>query len=109
MKMAKLSEADLEMAMELSRFVDDLVDGYVPKQASEDPEEGEEIEWLDFDDRAQLQRVIEALTRIANKGSIFRVTFGMAVVCDPRNELLDPDADTLEIHPKYAALVGEQT
>lgn len=101
MKMAKASEADLEMAMELSQFVENLVDGYVPKQASEDPEEGEDIEWLDFDDREQLQRVIEALTRIAKKGSIFRVTFGMAVVCDPRNELLDPDADTLEVHPKF--------
>lgn len=106
MKMAKASEADLEMAMELSQFVEELVDGIVPRQASEDPKEDEEIEWLDFDDRDQLQRVIEALTRIAKKGSIFRVTFGMAVVCDPRNELLDPNADTLEVHPKYAKLEG---
>ena len=108
MKMAKLSEADLEMAMELSQFVEKLVDGYCPKQALEEPD-SEDIEWLDFDDHKQLQRVIDALTQIAKKGSIFRVTFGMAVLCDKRNELLDPDADTLEIHPKYAALVGDQT
>lgn len=103
MKMAKASTADLEMAMELSRFVEELVDGYCPKQACiHDPEDedSEEIEWLEPDDREQAQRIIEAIKQIARKGSIFRVTFGMAVVCDPRNELLDPDADTLEVHPK---------
>lgn len=105
MKMAKASERDLEMAMELSHFVEELVDGYVPKQAM-DEDDTDECEWLDFDDREQLVRVIEALTTIAKKGSIFRVTFGMAVVCDPRNELLDPDADTLELHPKWAAIGG---
>ena len=103
MKMAKASEADLEMAMELSQFVEELVDGYVPKQAT-DEDDTDDTEWLDFDDREQLERVIKALTKIAKKGSIFRVTFGMAVVCDPRNELLDPDSDVLELHPKYRAL-----
>lgn len=103
MKMAKASDADLEMAMELSQFVEELVDGYCPKQAMTTPD-SEDIEWLDFDDVAQLVRVIESLKAIAKKGSIFRVTFGMAVVCDPRNELLDPDKDTLEIHPKYVAI-----
>lgn len=103
MKIAKASEADLEMAMELSQFVEELVDGYVPKQAM-DVDDTDDIEWLDFDDREQLVRVIEALTKIAKKGSIFRVTFGMAVVCDSRNELLDPDSDVLELHPKYRAL-----
>lgn len=100
MKMAKASERDLEMAMELSQFVEELVDGYCPKQARYKDDE-DDMEWLDFDDKEQLVRVIEALTDIAKKGSIFRVTFGMAVVCDPRNEVLDPDSDVLEIHPKY--------
>jgi hypothetical protein len=43
-----------------------------------------------------MQKILEA----ARKGSLFRVVFGMAVVLDPRNELLDPDADTIERHPK---------
>ena len=100
MKMAKASNADIEMALEVSQFIEELVDGYCPKQAM-DPDDTDDIEWLDFDDREQLVRVIEALTKIAKKGSIFRVTFGMAVICDERNELLDPDSDVLEIHPKY--------
>lgn len=100
MKMAKASELDLEMAMELSQFVDELVNGYVPKHAM-DEDDTDECECLDFDDRRQLVRVIEALTTIAKKGSLSRVTFGMVVVCDPRNELIDPDAHTLEVHPKF--------
>lgn len=105
MKMAKASNADLEMAMELSRFIEDLVDGYCPRQACED-DESEELEWLDQDDNEQAHRIIEAIKQIAAKGSIFRVTFGMAVVCDPRNELLDPDADTLELHPKFSKVAA---
>jgi hypothetical protein len=27
--------------------------------------------------------------------------WGMTVLLDPRNEIVDPDADTLEIHPKF--------
>jgi len=110
MKMAKASERDLEMAMELSQFVEELVDGYVPKQAQdfEAACDSDETVWLDYDDTEQMASIIQALIAITRKGSIFRVTFGMAVLCDPANELLDPDADTLEIHPKFAA-IGEST
>ena len=103
MKMAKASTADIEMAIELSRFVEDLVDGMCPKQACEDPE-SDAIEWLEDDPDEQHIRIISALQDIARKGSIFRVTFGMSVLVDPRNELIDPAADTLEPHPKFSAL-----
>jgi hypothetical protein len=106
MKMAKASERDLEMAMELSQFVEELVDGYVPRQACDPEDEDAGSTWLDYDDTEQMASVIQALIAIARKGSIFRVTFGMAVVCDPRNELIDPDADTLEVHPKWTASIG---
>jgi len=103
MKMAKASTADIEMAMELSRFIEDLVDGMCPKQACEDPE-SDDIEWLEDDPDEQHIRIISALQGIARKGSIFRVTFGMSVLIDPRNELVDPAADTLEPHPKLEKL-----
>lgn len=108
MKMAKASTADIEMAMELSRFVEDLVDGTCPKQACADPE-SDDIEWLEDDPDEQHLKIIAALTDIARKGSIFRVTFGMAVLIDPRNELIDPTADTLEPHPKFVALAEVNT
>jgi len=102
MKMAKASEADLEMAMELSRFVEDLEKGDMPTQISEAPE-SEAHEWFDMYDREHCRKAVEALLEIVRKGSIFRVTVGMAVLCDPRNKLLDPNADTLEAHPDTVA------
>ncbi|MNF01024.1 hypothetical protein D3C80_1999510 [compost metagenome] len=48
--------------------------------------------------------MLEKLIDIAQQGSMFRVTFGMEVVLDPRNELLDPNADTLELHPALRQL-----
>lgn len=106
MKMAKASTADIEMAMELSRFVEDLVDGMCPKQACADPA-SDDIEWLEDDPDQQHIKIITALQDIARKGSIFRVTFGMSVLIDPRNELVDPDADTLEPHPKIGILADQ--
>lgn len=101
MKMAKASEADLDMAMDVANVLDDLERGYFPTklQADEDAE-SEEIEWIDTDDRQQYQRLVFGLKHLLNKGSIFRVIWGMAVVCDPSNECIDPDADTIEHHPK---------
>lgn len=108
MKMAKASTADIEMALELSLFVEDLMDGTCPKQACADPE-SDDIEWLEDDPDEQHVKIIAALTDIARKGSIFRVTFGMSVLIDPRNELIDPTADTLEPHPKFGALAEVNT
>ncbi|MCY1450176.1 hypothetical protein D9M71_669610 [compost metagenome] len=43
--------------------------------------------------------MLAKLIEVAQQGSMFRVTWGMTAVLDPRNELLDPTADTLELHP----------
>jgi hypothetical protein len=59
-----------------------------------------EIEWFDRDNSDDCRRALHAILDSSAKGSIFRVVFGMAVVLDPRNELLDPDADTIERHPR---------
>lgn len=99
MKMAKASEADINMAMTVANILDDIERGYFPTKLASDPE-SEESEWLDTTDREQYGRLIDGLKRVLNQGSIFRVIWGMAVVCDPRNELIDPDEDCLEHHPK---------
>lgn len=98
MKMAKASEADLDMAMELISVLDDIESGYFPGRFG-DPE-SESSERIDTYDRQQYDRLIDNLRRLLNRGSIGRVIMGMAVVCDPSNECIDPDADTIEHHPK---------
>jgi hypothetical protein len=95
MKMARASEADVDAALEVTRILDDLLKRYMPSSGSD-----EGIVWFDQDDPDQCQIALGRLLDAARKGSMFRVVFGMAVLLDPRNELLDPDADMLARHPK---------
>lgn len=118
MKMAKASEADLNMAMTLANYCDAISCGHMPDDLSADPGS---IEWLDSQDQDQYERLIEGMRKLLNQGSLFRVVFGMAVVCDPANQCIDPDSDVIEHHPmrqllerqrddavKQAAAVNEQ-
>lgn len=99
MKMAKATDADLNMAMDLANVLGDIERGYFPKKLSDDPE-SESVEWLRTDDAEQYARLVDGLQTILDKGSISRVVWGMAVVCDPANECIDPDASTIDHHPK---------
>ena len=98
MKMSKATEQDIDAAINLSSFIDSLNSGFVPESALED---GCEHELLHMNDGEQCCRIVESLVGICRKGSVGRVVWGMEVICDPRNEVIDPDADTLEIHPKH--------
>ena len=98
MKMAKATAADLDMATTLVGVLDDIERGHFPLAFS-DPD-NEEVEWLDPFDRDQNARLHEGLRNLLRKGSIGRVIYGMAVVCDPANECIDPDDDYIEHHPK---------
>jgi hypothetical protein len=98
LKTARASEQDLEVAQQISSFIEALEKGYMPEAA------GSEAEFFDIDDPEQCQDVLRKLLEISAEGSIFRVTFGMLVVLDPANKILDPDAETLELHPQVALL-----
>lgn len=94
MKMAKASERDIEMALELSRTIEELMKGYFP-------DDGEDVVIFDPQDPYDCHKAIDLIFEIACKGSLFRVVFGMAVVLDPRNEVVDPGSDVLELHPNH--------
>lgn len=107
MKMAKASPEDLDMAMDLANVLDDIERGFFPtKLQSDEDAESERVEWIDTADRQQYERLFFGLKSLLNKGSIYRVIWGMAVVCDPSNECIDPDADTIEHHPKRQQMEG---
>lgn len=100
MKMAKASPEDLDMAMDLVNVLEDIERGFFPtKLQSDEDAESERVEWIDTADRQQYERLFLGLKSLLNKGSIYRVIWGMAVVCDPANECIDPDADCIEHHP----------
>jgi hypothetical protein len=95
MKMARASEADMEAAFKVCRILDEIDKRYMPSD-----DDSEELEFFDRDDAEQCQKVVGMLLDATRRTSLFRVVFGMSVVLDPCNELLDPGADTIEKHPK---------
>lgn len=103
MKMAKASENDLVMANKLAQLLECLLDGEFPYDVDRD-----ETDHFDVENHRDCEKAFENIFDMLGKHSLFRVVFGMQVVCDPRNELLDPDADTLEVHPKFEKLEQER-
>lgn len=102
MRMAKASDRDLDMALNLIGILDDIESGHFPYRFS-DPDD-EATEWLDPADREQMTRLLYHLKRHLAQGSIGRVILGMAALCDPKNRLLDPDADHLTPHSRFELL-----
>lgn len=101
MKMAKASEADLDAAMALAGMFDALTDRWCPTIPNGD--DADDAERFDSGDDKQCGRALRLLLETASRGSLFRVVFGAAVMLDPRNHCVDPDADTIEHHPHAQA------
>ena len=95
MKMAKASEADIDMALKLSTALESLERyGYMPEGVDGD-------ERFDADNPDDCKRALAHILSLVRSASLFRVTFGMAVVLDLANEIVDPASDTLALHPKH--------
>lgn len=106
MKFAKASSADLDMAFTLTNAIDTLTDTWfpsMPEEIEKNPHGGSEP--FDRDDDAQCGRALRHLLDIADRGSLSRVVGGMAVLLDPRNKCVDPNADTLERHPDVVQMM----
>lgn len=104
MKMAKATENDIEVSMEITSIIGNLERGYRPTLIFGDDDLGLLIDMDSIDD---LRAVVAKIREIARRGSLFRVVFGMGVLLDPKNEVVDPDADHLEIHPKFSAMEAD--
>jgi hypothetical protein len=103
MKMARASEADLAMAMDITHALESLT-GFHPLvpdeiQQTEDEEIGERF---DRDDREQCVRVLGHLLDLMDRGSLMRVVGGCWVLLDPDSKCVDPTQDHLELHPDAA-------
>lgn len=95
MKMAKASEADLKMALELASMLEGFERGHFPVD-----EDAEDYEPFYDDNPEHCLRAMEMILYKLQLGSLSRVVFGMSVLLDPKNEAVDPACDYLENHPK---------
>jgi|688.fasta_scaffold01261_16 hypothetical protein len=105
MKMAKATQADLDMAVSLANAFESLTCRWEPalpeemQKASESEDQDANIELFDDNDDKQCGRVLRHLLDIVNRGSLFRVVWGMLVLLDPANRCVDSNAATIEHHP----------
>jgi hypothetical protein len=93
MRMAKASDADLEMGRNLFRMLDALNDGMMPVEI--DPKgDG----YFDIDDGDECRDALRLLldTFESDPGGLFRIVYGMGVLLDPKNKVVNPDSDELE-------------
>lgn len=97
MKMAKASQADLDMAMDVCGALDAISSHWPTMPGSEGDE------YFDADNPEHCVRAIAHLIETMKRGSLSRVVWGCAVMLDPRNGLVDPNADTIERNPGPAA------
>lgn len=109
MKVAKASERDLEVAMDLCSALESLT-GWCPRvptaiEQAQDPEDGEHF---DRDSREQCVRVLNYLLDVSERASVMRVVMGCMVMLDPANQCVDPDEDTIEHHPNTKAGMAAQ-
>ncbi len=95
MKMAKANETDMEMALKLCSTLNALGRGDLPAFVGDD-----DPGLFDEYDDEQAAMAMRQLLNLVGSGSLERVIWGMHILIDPANKLIDPDADTLERHPE---------
>lgn len=108
MKMAKPSEKDIEVAGDALAMFDAINDGnyYFLKKNEVD----DEFEF-NSDNFEHLKKFHDFVVDISNKSRNWygRVIGGMCyVIMNKDNELIDPDLDVIEIHPKIKAALEFQ-
>lgn len=107
MKMAKASKNDIDAAGDAMSVLNDIGSGYYPKR------EGDECEDTLFDEYnpAHLRKFYDLMIATLDKscGWPVRVIGGMCyVVLYDKNRIVDPDADVLELHPRFAQLEAQR-
>lgn len=102
MKMAKASERDINAAGDAMSILNDISSGYYPARNNEE----DAATFFDEDDAEHLRHFYDLMmaTLNASPGWPGRVIGGMCyVILYEANEIVDPDSDTLEIHPRFTA------
>ena len=108
MMMAKASEVDLKMAMDLSSALEAISAkwGATMPEAIARPDGTSDTEYFDPEDFEQCRRIVTYMRELTGGASLTRVVWGMTALLDPRNKIVNPDADTLEHHPDTVAALA---
>lgn len=115
MKMAKASEADLKVSLALAGVLEDIDSGYFPRDVAlgtngDESDDGEDEPHVHFDpdDPKHLRALYDRLKYClrAAPGGVARVLYGMDVLLDPANAIVDPGVTHLALHPRIEAALA---
>ena len=102
-KMAKASQKDIDGAIELYQFLEAMRAGRPAADAVE------EFDYEGYGDLIERRADdAEYLLRAHERGGLFRVAWGLQVLLDPANEVVDPNLPHLELHPKHEQAAKER-
>lgn len=101
MKIAKASQNDLEIGLAITSAIEACERGVMPADLCDD-EDADDYEDFDRCDPNKCFEVLNHILDIAGKGSLARVTWGMFILLDQENKLLDPNVDHLALHPELS-------
>ena len=107
MKMAKASEQDIDAAGDAMSLLNCISSGYYPSSAGDDCEDS----FFDEDNPKHLRKFYDLMYATVDKapGWPGRVIGGMCyVILFDKNQIVDPDADVLELHPRFGRVKQER-
>ncbi|TPQ24907.1 hypothetical protein [Methylomonas koyamae] len=107
MNIAKASEKDIEMALALSGQLEALEKCFMPLAHDDDGDEDDSM--FDREDPDQCKIALNRIIDTLRRGSIGRVVWGMAALCDQKSIVLNPDSDIIELHPDLSNRKQRQT
>ena len=105
MKMAKATQTDIDAAGDAMSVLNDISSGYYPARNDEE----DAPTFFDPDEFDHLRKFYDLMMATLEKshGWPGRVIGGMCfVILYDENQIVDPDADTLEHHPRAAACIA---
>jgi hypothetical protein len=108
MKMGKPSEKDIDAAGQAMGVLNTISSGYYPSCSGDGGEDAPTF--FDPDDPKHLRLFYDLMSQTLDEapGWPTRVIGGMCyVVLFDENQIVDPDADCLELHPRFAAVAKE--
>jgi len=88
----------MEAALAMCRALESLEGGYLPDEMTEGQDEPV---W--YNESKHAAAVVEFMIGVQKRASLFRVCFGMTVLLDSQNEIVDQELSHLELHPRLRA------
>lgn len=102
LKMAKADQNDLNTAYRVMNLLDSMSRGHYPSIEVGAPT------FFDSENWEHLQFLHQQIIEIAeNSGGLSRVIGAAGILLNPKNNLIDPDDDCIELHPDILAEVKD--